>query len=279
MSAVEPPRLRLADPARAFEVRARRLGALAQGHAAGEWLAFLAGVARGQQAAVRDVPVPAARASGDGPPLALHRVPLDPTWQQMLLVIVEAADSPTLPPETRAAIARLVAAGPSDRDALAARLLADRVGSEEMADATLVAAALQAWFVALTGRLEAPAAGGRAPSCPVCGAEPVAGVVDGSTRLRWLACSLCGAEWNVPRLSCVSCGSEERLAYLRIEGEEGAEAEACDACRGYLKLFDREKRPGAEPLADDVATLALDLLLAQDGYRRIGANPWLAVEG
>ncbi|NUB15909.1 formate dehydrogenase accessory protein FdhE, partial [Azospirillum brasilense] len=32
-------------------------------------------------------------------------------------------------------------------------------------------------------------------------------------------------------------------------------------------------------VADDLATLALDLLLGEEEYRRIGVNPFLAVAG
>lgn len=279
MSASEAPRLRLPDPAGTFDGRARRLDALASGHAAAEWLELLASIARGQQAAVRDVAVAARRASGDGPPLAMARVPRDAAWQQMLDVVLDTADNPELPLEARAAIARLVAASPADRDQLAGRVLAGALRAEELAEATFVGAALQAWFGTLAGALEPLAPGAAERTCPICGAQPVAAIVDGSTRVRYLTCSLCGTEWHLPRLTCAACGTEEGLAYFRIEGDEGAEAEACTACHGYLKLFDREKRPGADPLADDVATLGLDVLLAEEGFRRIGSNPWLAVEG
>jgi FdhE protein len=118
---------------------------------------------------------------------------------------------------------------------------------------------------------------GAGGSCPVCGAPPVAGVIDGTTRLRHVACSLCGAEWNVRRVTCVACDADARLAYFHVEGEDGAQAEACEECGGYLKLFDLERRPGVEPMADDAATLALDLLMADAGFWRLGASPLLAV--
>ena len=55
---------------------------------------------------------------------------------------------------------------------------------------------------------------------PACGEPPVAGVVQGRDRLRYLSCSLCAAEWNVPRLRCASCGQEADLAYFHVEGDE-----------------------------------------------------------
>ena len=49
-------------------------------------------------------------------------------------------------------------------------------------------------------------------------------------------------------------------------------AEACGACHTYLKLFYREERPAAEPVADDLATVALDVLLGEEGFARGGVN-------
>jgi FdhE protein len=37
----------------------------------------------------------------------------------------------------------------------------------------------------------------------------------------------------------------------------------------------QEKDPGIEPVADDVASLALDVLLGEQGYHRASGNPLL----
>jgi len=51
----------------------------------------------------------------------------------------------------------------------------------------------------------------------------------------------------------------------------GVKAEACAACRTYVKVFYEEARPDADPLADDAATIALDVMLADHGCAR-GTN-------
>ncbi len=273
--------VRIPDPALLFEARAARLRALAAGHSAGDWLLLLARLAEGQRAAVREISVPAIRPAleaGLAPPLAVDAVPRDGAWRRMLGVVLTHAKVPGLPVETLDAVRRLADSGVSHLEAIAHGVLAGAVPPDRLACAPFVGAALQAWFAALASRLD-PAtlsAGVEADACPVCGAAPVAGVVQGEDRLRYLSCGRCTSEWNVPRLRCVVCGGEGDLAYYAVEGDAGAEAEACPSCRAYVKLFDEVKRPGAEPAADDAATLALDLLLAARGFGRVGPNPYLA---
>ena len=63
------------------------------------------------------------------------------------------------------------------------------------------------------------------------------------------------------------------IAFRSIEGKYSSVcAETCDACKGYLKIIYREKSPAADPVADDLATVPLDLLLEQAGYNRMSPN-------
>ena len=64
------------------------------------------------------------------------------------------------------------------------------------------------------------------------------------------------------------------MQYLTIEqdGRRSADAETCDECKSYLKIFYQEKEPMLEAMADDLATLSLDLLVDEQGYRRSGPN-------
>jgi FdhE protein len=196
---------------------------------------------------------------------------------------VSAVQAPDLPAETRDALRRLTAADEARLETLADAVLAGDVREGDVACAPFVGAALQAWFGALASRLDpASVPRGAGDRCPVCASPPVAAVVGGGDRLRYLSCALCGADWNVPRVQCTLCAKDADLSYFHLEGESGtrgdtgAKAEACAACRAYVKVFDEQKRPGAEAAADDAATLALDLLLAEDGWRRAGVNLYLA---
>lgn len=274
--------LRLPSPALCFDRRAARLDALAPGNPAGEFLALLARVARGQAAAVRAAPVPAAPLRGGGVPLDARAPPRGEAWRCVLARVVAGAGSPGLPGEAQDALRGLEAAGAERLEALAAAVLAGEVGAGELAAAPFVAAALQAWFSAQAAQLDPAALGAEVAAaaagagCPVCGSAPLAGLVQASDRRRWLCCGLCAAEWNLPRVRCACCGRDDDLAYFGTEGDRGVRAEACGRCRAYVKLFDEAHRPGAEPAADDAATLALDLVLAAGGWRRLAPSPYLA---
>ncbi len=98
----------------------------------------------------------------------------------------------------------------------------------------------------------------------------------------------CGRCANAaPRVQCSRCGAAGKdIAYQSLVGadagddagaakEAAVRAETCEHCHGYLKILYLEKDPHAEPVADDLGTLALDLLLDERGYERISRNPLL----
>ena len=86
-------------------------------------------------------------------------------------------------------------------------------------------------------------------------------------------------EWNLARIKCTACDTDKGVQYLsltRDESEKATEsptrAEVCDECKSYLKIFYQDKDPRVEPNADDLATLALDILVDEQGYGRSGPN-------
>jgi FdhE protein len=78
------------------------------------------------------------------------------------------------------------------------------------------------------------------------------------------------------RVKCSNCESTKGIAYYTIEGDKGAvKAEACEACGSYLKILYLDKDPLLDPTADDLATLALDILMDEAGVQRSGPNLFL----
>jgi FdhE protein len=252
------------------------LSALAKGHPAEPYLELLATIARGQDDAVREIRLPPR--SRPGPvPLAHEVADRDPAWHVMLRVILSACRGAALPAPARVAINRLEAAGAAELEALATEVLAGP--PRDLASAPFVGAALQTYLTQLAANergsgVEAlPVEDSERTACPVCGSPPVAAVVLGTERLRYLVCSLCASEWHHTRAQCFLCRSGEATSYYSVEGApKGAGAETCDTCKTYLKVFDLQDVTTAEALADDAASLVLDLLLGEQGYRRAGVN-------
>jgi FdhE protein len=144
----------------------------------------------------------------------------------------------------------------------------------------LVAAALQVHFAGLAATLDGKALRPVADGvCPACGGAPVASLVvnwpnaDGT---RYCACALCATCWNYVRAKCTLCGSTKSISFREIEGGKGTvKAEVCGECQGYVKVLYQQTHPGLDPVADDVATLGLDMLLREQGFRRGAVNPFL----
>lgn len=283
-----PDFARLPDPATLFERRASRFGALSLDHPAAAYLRFLAGVAEAQHAAVAASPGLAAPDAGHLarchehalPPLR-HLMPqTGASWRPTLDAVLAGLERIDLPQAACEAVGSLAAAGDDELGDLALGCLEGDQPAGAMGEALLVASALQVEMAKLAALLDpemlAPVGNG---ACPACGSPPAASLVVGWPRAqgsRYLCCGLCGTAWNYVRIKCAGCGSTKGIAYSGIEGrDEVARAETCDACKGYLKLFQQQKDPLVDPVADDVATLGLDVLLREEGWRRLGVNAFL----
>jgi FdhE protein len=66
--------------------------------------------------------------------------------------------------------------------------------------------------------------------------------------------------------------AESGLGPIGDGGTPAIRAESCDECHSYVKAFYMDKDSGVEAVADDLASIALDLLMADAGYERAGAN-------
>ena len=269
--------LELPRPAELFASRARRFRELAPGNPMGEFLDALADVAGAQADAVGRISLasPSSDLPGAAPlrATAHHRAA---AWREALATVVEALRSRPWPAPAALALRRLSGAGPEELEALADGVIAGMPAATDLAAAPFVGAALQVYFTVLASSLPAARLERSAGGCPVCDSAPVAGVVGGDDKLRYLCCSLCGSEWNLTRIQCWNCRNTGGIRYLGVEGDRGGiKAEACASCGTYLKIFYRERMPVVDPFADDVASLTLDLLAAQEGWARSGVNLFL----
>ena len=112
--------------------------------------------------------------------------------------------------------------------------------------------------------------------CPDCSGPPVVALLReaGHGARRSHVCGTCLKESPAPRLGCVACGEQnvDALPVFRAEETDPARIDACDTCRVYVKSIDLTKDGSADPIADDLASVALDLWARQQNYRRSRPN-------
>lgn len=300
----------LLPAAQVFAERATRLRQLAAGHAMRDFLLFAAELAQAQQAVLDTAPLlalPSAAqidtaASAGLPTLQATTWPRDPAWRGLLHRLLDQL-APRLAsrPENAQVLATLQALRTLDADALerqADRLLHGITAGLDLAAAPLVAAGLQLCFTRLVQATEAARGADRLPPfgrtddpshCPCCGSLPTASI----SRLgpqeghRYLHCALCSSQWHLVRIKCSHCLGTKGISFQGLEAAAGValpttgarpgavQAELCEPCGHYLKIVHMAKDNQVEPMADDLASLTLDLLLADAGHQRHGLNLWL----
>ena len=279
------PVLILPRPSHIFLDRSRRFAALAHGHSLADWLIFLGRLTQVQHVLLQEYQshLPPDEAAQDFarkqhlPPISALSQSHDHAWRQALTCLAREM-APHAPPPAREALEKLQTMDGPLLETLADRVLLAELDGEGADLLPFIAAALQVHWTALAAGLNGTeiAPLGMQSTCPCCGYLPVAGVirVDGDVaRLRYLHCALCNTEWHLVRVTCAACLDGNSIAYYHIEDSDGSvRAETCDSCRNYLKIVSREKSPQADPVADDLATLGLDLHAQEMGYARMSPN-------
>jgi FdhE protein len=286
-----PAAVILPDPATRFARTAARLDSLSAGHPMAEWLRFMARLAQAQHAvagamapfAGPDQAAVEQAVNARLPPLAADAHRRDPAWHDGLALLLDGANNTAIPAPARSAMESLRDRGAERVEALADDFLHGCVDTADAGAALYVAAALQVYFTRLAAALPGPRLRllPQRGLCPCCGSTPVSGVVTGSgptPGARYLYCSLCATAWNHVRAVCITCGQSRSVALKGIEGDSGAiKAETCDDCCTYAKMLYRASDMKVDPFADDLATLGLDVLVAEAGWSRHAPNPLLLV--
>ncbi len=277
----EPPFVRLPEPPALFRGRAERFRALAGDHALAPYLTFLAEITCIQERLAADFQPrpPAVAADYEIAPLARERFTLDASVMEVGDQLLTAVADLEMPATARDAVAALRSSPLPDRRATFQRVLEDPLPVDVIAEHSFVSAALQVVFTCTAAALPADLLHPCPGNCPVCASPPVASVMVGWPRAsgtRYCACGLCGTLCNYVRIKCTLCGSTGGIMYHGIEGDDGTiKAESCDSCKRYVKIMQRMKRPELEPLADDIGSLGLDILMRDKEFFRGAANPFL----
>lgn len=296
------PPIRFAEPGQVFRDRELRLRQLAAGHPMRDYLIFMADVAAAQHRALasqRMVALPTEEQLGDAARAGV--APLTPTlfrrheaWHEELQDILSDLLPRLGPGAALDTVRALQASDAAQLDRQADRLQAGVMLGLDLAQAPLIGAALQVYWTRLVAHTQSQypdLAFGRvdnATLCPCCGSKPVASVIrlgGAETGSRYLHCSLCQSQWHMVRVKCAHCESTRSIFYQELEpGAPGAQTatvappkgavrtEACDDCDHYLKIVSMEKDAYVDPVADDLASVTLDLLVSESGKQRWGVN-------
>ncbi len=112
--------------------------------------------------------------------------------------------------------------------------------------------------------------------CPICGSPPHLSFLKEEVGKRSLLCPFCGYQWRIERLFCPFCNNKEQASfhYFYAEGEETYRIDLCDKCHQYIKTIDLRNIEEPDLVLEDLATLHLDILASQKGYKRPIPNPW-----
>ena len=106
---------------------------------------------------------------------------------------------------------------------------------------------------------------------------------DGGHGVRYATCGVCATEWHVTRIKCVPCLRTPATSPTRaLDGAGGngrtpaVKAETCPDCHSQPQdRLDGNATPLVDAFADDLATLALDMLVDETGFHRAGRNLFL----
>lgn len=284
----EAPLALLPDPLRLFQARKRRFAFLAETSELAPYLSFLAELSALQArlaATLPPVQPPApervrAAAAGGMPPIDRAALAADPTLAATLTAVCEGAAALDMPEPARLALSAVEAAGEADRRWLLGNILADVVPEDSVAPHLFAAAAVQVHLARLAATLDAgKLVPMRVGVCPACGGRPVTSSVmsaPGIENVRYATCACCATQWNEVRVKCLACGSTKGISY-RSAGTHDAtvKAEACRECSSWVKIFYQVRNPSLDPVADDVGSLGLDMLMKDTEFRRAGFNPFL----
>ncbi|WP_037585621.1 formate dehydrogenase accessory protein FdhE [Stenoxybacter acetivorans] len=283
-----------APAADVFARRAERLRELAAQEPS-EWksyLALLAQVCDAQQSLLAECPaVPSA--NSDPNHFRLPETISADFWQSIesLFTLLHTRVAADLPPAAENAWQRLLAMNSNERLALALRVLRQKTAETDDDVGLWVHAVLQVVWTHSAMRLaenelpeNAVLPREERSVCPCCGNDAVGSVIISGgewDNLRYLHCALCNSRWNALRAKCTFCGNTKDMSLQSIEDAQNGTAlsaaygECCESCHGYRKGYRLGKQTNADPIADDLASLILDMLLVENGYLRGGGNPFL----
>lgn len=277
----QQPTLLFANPKNLYERRIKRLRELAENHPLSEYLMFVVQIVEAQQQILAENPLPKQNLKFNAiRPLDSRQWQRDAKWREYLTELLEQLE-PQANEQILGTIDWLKKAANEEIEQLADKLLNEQYAQVGSDKAVFIWAALSLYWLQLAQQLPQHSqaeSGDDLHYCPVCNSAPVTSVIHfGSAQgLRYLHCSLCESEWHIVRAKCTNCNQSKELDYWAIDKDQAeVKSESCGECHSHLKILYQEKNPHVEPVADDLASLFLDIELEEKGFSRSGLNPFM----
>ncbi|MEX4603811.1 formate dehydrogenase accessory protein FdhE [Haemophilus influenzae] len=278
----QAPAVLFANPKNLYQRRAKRLRDLAQNHPLSDYLLFAADIVESQLSTLEKNPLPPQQLEQLNAiePLNAKTFKRDSIWREYLTEILDEI-KPKANEQISATIEFLEKASSAELEEMANKLLAQEFNLVSSDKAVFIWAALSLYWLQLAQQIPHNSQVENAENlhhCPVCGSLPVTSMVQIGTSqgLRYLHCNLCESEWNLVRAQCTNCNSHDKLEMWSLDEELALiRAETCGSCESYLKMMFQEKDPHVEPVADDLASIFLDIEMEEKGFARSGLNPFV----
>ena len=278
----QTPAVLFANPKNLYQRRAKRLRDLAQNHPLSDYLLFAADIVESQLSTLEKNPLPPQQFEqlNDIEPLNAKTFKRNHIWREYLTEILDEI-KPKANEQVAATIEFLEKASSAELEEMANKLLAQEFNLVSSDKAVFIWAALSLYWLQAAQQIPHNSRVENAENlhhCPVCGSLPVTSIVQIGTSqgLRYLHCNLCESEWNLVRAQCTNCNSHDKLEMWSLDEELAlVRAETCGSCESYLKIMFQEKDPHVEPVADDLASIFLDIEMEEKGFARSGLNPFV----
>lgn len=278
----QAPVLLFANPKNLYQRRVSRLRTLAKDHSLADYLLFAADVVESQLIALEKNPLEkqSFEQINEIEPLNAKTFQRASIWREYLSDIL-ADIKPKANEQVAAVIDSLEKASNQELEEMATQLLSQNFNLVSSDKAVFIWAALSLYWLQLAQQIPHNSRQENTENlhhCPVCGSVPVTSMVHiGSSQgLRYLHCALCESEWNLVRAQCTNCNQHGKLEMWSLNEELALiRAESCGDCGSYLKIMFQEKDPNVEAVADDLASIFLDVEMEEKGLARSGLNPFI----
>lgn len=283
----EPPVCQMPDIDRLFEDRSLRFERLAPTNPVSIYIQFLTDLTKAQHETAQQFKAECkqlidnkGQANFGMPIIDRNSLYKNPLANKITADLFARIEKIAMPDASAKALANIKKSKMLQKE-IAENLIDRKLQDDQLAEYIFMLASLQVLYSLAASQIDA---GNIKPLeqnlCPACGGTHSASQIvnwPNAEGTRFCSCLYCGTMWNYVRIKCTFCGDTGAVEYGEIaDGPGSILVESCRDCGKYCKITDAQKDVNLDVFADDIGSLALDLLVKQEGRFTRGAfNPFL----